>query len=367
MKPGYQDSSEKKHPLVSVIIPVYKTAQTLPSCLESVFSQEYPALEVLLVDDGSPDDSGALCDRFAAEHANVFSFHQENRGLGEARNTGMANCHGDYLIFLDSDDKLDGEKAIQRLVSKAEETHADITAGAFRRFDDTTESGVNDHHLSGLDSTSALFRFRGFYQYGHLAYSWGKLYRVSFLKENELWQKPYPFTQDKAHNLMCYALKPRYAFLSESVALYRVNPASVTFRYKKDLLPVWIRIASDYANFLKEREIKEDYSDLLSLHVFFGSFFMMKQELDREKGGIRAAAQVLKALRSYPLAKDLMHRLAFGKDARGIDALSWKLLVKVGSFFFCCHFDYLMAFGVFLLRRMKVDRKITERRYRKNR
>ncbi len=364
MKPGYQDSKKTNDPLVSVIIPVYKTEKTLPDCLASVFCQDYPKCEIILVDDGSPDQSGALCDRYAAEHENVLSIHQENQGLGEARNTGMANCHGTYLLFLDSDDRLDGEKAIRRLVDKAEAEHADITVGAFRRFDDHEESGVNDHHLTGLDPSSAAFRFRGFYQYGHLAYSWGKLYRKAFLDRYDLKQRPYPFTQDKAHNLMCYAMHPKYALISDSVALYRVNPASVTFKYKKDLLPVWIQIASDFAAFLNERGITEDYSDLLSLHIFFGSFFMMKQELDREGGGIRSAAQILKALRSYPLADDLMHRLAFGKAAKGIDSRSWKLLVKGGSLLFCCHFDHLMAFGVSLLRRFKVDRKITERRYK---
>ena len=347
---------------VDIIIPVYKTETFLPECMDSVLQQDYPALHVVLVDDGSPDGAGALCDQYEKQYPFVTSVHQKNQGLGIARNTGMENSSGAYILFLDSDDRLDGKSAVSSLVAAAEAADADITVGAFRRFNEHGISGVNDHHLTGLLQDAPVFRFRGFYQYGHLSYSWGKLYRRAFLERYDLKQKPYPFTQDKAHNFACYARGARYALIPDSVALYRVNTDSVTFRYKENLIPVWVSIAEDFAAYLEEEDIPGDYNDLISLHLFFGSFFLAKQELSAHHG-IRGAARMLKAYRGYPIVEDMMRRLAYGKIVNGLDVFSWRIAIRFASFLFCLHFDHLLAFGIYLLRRAGMDQRITDSRY----
>ena len=88
-------------PLISLIVPVYRTAATLPTCVESVLSQTYPALELILVDDGSPDGAGEICDRYAARDTRVRVLHQTNRGVSAARNAGLAVAQGEYIGFLD--------------------------------------------------------------------------------------------------------------------------------------------------------------------------------------------------------------------------------------------------------------------------
>lgn len=223
-----------QNPIVSIVIPVYKTEEFLEKCVESVLNQSYANLEIILVDDESPDKSPEICDRLSREHANISVIHKKNQGLGMARNSGMEKASGKYILFLDSDDKLDGEHAVELLVRKAQEKDADITVGSFRRFNKTFVSEKNWHHLKeGEYTRTADFRFKGFYQYGHLAYDWGKLYKMDFLKEHELVCPAYPFTQDKAHNMRCCFWNPTYAFIDESVMLYRVNEDSVTFKYKK--------------------------------------------------------------------------------------------------------------------------------------
>lgn len=112
-------------PLVSIVIPVYKIERFLSDCVNSVLGQSYQALEILLVDDGSPDGCPALCDGFAETDARVRVIHQQNGGLSRARNAGLAAACGKYVYFLDSDDYLAAE-AIERLVVRAEETDADI-------------------------------------------------------------------------------------------------------------------------------------------------------------------------------------------------------------------------------------------------
>lgn len=352
-------------PTVNVIIPVYKTEEYLKECMDSVLKQDYSKVEIVLVDDGSPDNCPALCDQYAQMYKNVSVIHQSNCGLGLSRNAGMAACSGEYIFFLDSDDCLDGEKTISRLVTCAEEKKADIVIGGFRRFNDSMVSEVNVHHLHEGDYTrTADFRFKGFYMYGHLSRDWGKLYRRSFLEEHDLKCFAYPFTQDKPHNMMCFVYRPVYAFVDGSVYLYRVNESSVTFRYKENYIPVWIAIASDFQDFLEERGIENRYGDLIAYHFFFGSFFLVKQELQFKKHGISEAVKILKEYGSDPLVKKNMTDLAKGKYIKDISVFSWKVLIRGASIMFALHCYWLFAMGIAVLRKLHIDENITKSRYR---
>ena len=92
------------YPLISVIVPVYKVEDYLPRCVDSILAQTYPNIEIVLVDDGSPDKCGAICDEYARTHENILVVHRQNGGLSAARNTGLDVCHGEYIGFVDSDD-----------------------------------------------------------------------------------------------------------------------------------------------------------------------------------------------------------------------------------------------------------------------
>ena len=94
-------------PLVSIIVPVYKAVNTLDKCVQSVLAQSYINWELLLIDDGSPDDSGKRCDYWAGVDSRIRSFHQTNGGPSKARNLGLEQMKGKYVNFLDSDDWVD--------------------------------------------------------------------------------------------------------------------------------------------------------------------------------------------------------------------------------------------------------------------
>jgi glycosyltransferase involved in cell wall biosynthesis len=95
---------EKMLPLISVIVPVYKVEPYLRRCIDSIRNQTYTNLEIILVDDGSPDNCGHICDEYAQKDKRILVIHQENGGLSAARNSGLDRCTGDYIGFVDSDD-----------------------------------------------------------------------------------------------------------------------------------------------------------------------------------------------------------------------------------------------------------------------
>ena len=104
---------------LSIVVPVYGVEETLPRCVESILSQAYDDYELILVDDGSPDGSGALCDHYATIDPRVMVVHQANGGLSSARNKGISLSTGDYLTFIDSDDYI-GENTLSVLMSRLE-------------------------------------------------------------------------------------------------------------------------------------------------------------------------------------------------------------------------------------------------------
>ena len=129
----------KKDMLLTVIIPVYKTEQTLDRCVESVLGQEVSDdMEVVLVDDGSPDGCPALCDEWAKRDKRIRVVHQENKGLGAARNAGLDVARGEYVTFVDSDDMLAADTYPNLLKRLAEWPEADILEYEIRGANDLT-------------------------------------------------------------------------------------------------------------------------------------------------------------------------------------------------------------------------------------
>lgn len=114
-----------KHPKVSVIIPIYKVEAYLKQCVDSVLCQIYRDIEVILVDDGSPDKSPVICDEYAQKDNRVVVIHKENGGLSDARNEGLQKATGDYVIFLDSDDYYQHDDFLERIVEATEEGKKD--------------------------------------------------------------------------------------------------------------------------------------------------------------------------------------------------------------------------------------------------
>ncbi|WP_051199907.1 glycosyltransferase [Butyrivibrio sp. FCS006] len=165
---------------ISVIIPVYNVAEYLMRCLLSITGQTYKNLEIILVDDGSTDDSGAICDQLAASDDRIKVFHQDNAGLSKSRNTGLDQATGRYIFFCDSDDFL-REDALDIMMHKLLDDHADIVAcGIVKVHDNGLENKQKEEiftdlrpgRWSGHESVIRMMRSNNI-----CTVAWNKLYK----------------------------------------------------------------------------------------------------------------------------------------------------------------------------------------------
>lgn len=122
-----------KNPIISIVVPVYNVEQYLNRCVDSIICQTYKDLDIILVDDGSTDRSGVICDEYAEKDRRVKVIHQDNAGLSEARNSGIDNARGDYILFVDSDDWIEKD-ACKKALSISVEQGADVVCFGFMEF-----------------------------------------------------------------------------------------------------------------------------------------------------------------------------------------------------------------------------------------
>lgn len=161
---------------VSVIVPVYNVEAYLPRCMESLLSQSYQALEIILIDDGSTDSSGTLCDGYGAKDSRVRVIHKKNGGAASAKNAGLRVATGEYLSFVDSDDYLE-PGAYAFLVEQLEAHGADVVQSGYRDvFPDRCEERIASAEICKYENTEYLRRFT---QDWTCALLWDKLYRRS--------------------------------------------------------------------------------------------------------------------------------------------------------------------------------------------
>jgi CDP-glycerol glycerophosphotransferase len=174
----------KRPTTVSVIMPVYNVETFLDQCIASVRRQSYPHLDIVVIDDGSTDRSGAIAAQHAAEDRRIRVMTQENAGLGAARNTGIRRAIGDYLCFVDSDDVLPAD-SVSTMLAAAQESGSDIVAGLLERFNETDRwqpdwAALHQRRQLGVTLLQLPDLVRN-------NYSCGKLFAADFWRRSELW------------------------------------------------------------------------------------------------------------------------------------------------------------------------------------
>jgi glycosyltransferase involved in cell wall biosynthesis len=168
--------------LISIIIPVYKVEDYIRRCVDSILKQTYVNLEIILVDDGSPDRCGQICDEYAARDSRIVSIHKKNGGLSDARNAGLEICKGEYITFLDSDDWVEAEY-IEKLYGMLKENNADISVCNFiKTSKEDVEADASTAEIKVFTNVEALNQIENnadIQLYVQMVVAWGKLYKRS--------------------------------------------------------------------------------------------------------------------------------------------------------------------------------------------
>ena len=216
-------------PLISVIVPVYRVEEYLERCVKSILSQTYKNLEVILVDDGSPDQCPAICDACAEKDVRVKVIHQENKGLSGARNAGIDAASGEYLAFVDSDDYV-SPHFIEELYQLLQDTGCAIGQCRFSyvKGDGLVEEG---------DSAFCIYRGESLMEqlYGPeekatcFVVAWNKLYRAELFKETGIRYPEGRIHEDEATTYRLFHEAKKLAFLDRALyGYYTENGGSIT-------------------------------------------------------------------------------------------------------------------------------------------
>lgn len=144
------------YPLVSVIVPVYNAERFIHRCINSILSQTYQDFEVLLINDGSPDESGKICDEYAQKDKRIKVFHKENGGVTSARKYGLDDCNGEWVILLDSDDYIE-PNTLELLLTYAFNFDSDLIIGYYKYVDENNNFiKIAENHILGNHSEDVL-------------------------------------------------------------------------------------------------------------------------------------------------------------------------------------------------------------------
>lgn len=253
--------------LISVIIPVYKVEKYLDRCLNSVIHQTYPNLEIILVDDGSPDNCPELCDEWARRDSRITVIHQQNKGLSCARNAGLQIASGEYIGFVDSDDWI-APDMYRTLYHLCEEHQADIACGDIYRCSEITpdmlipgQAYVNGRHgLSRRNPQVLLYtqqeymkKYFKIHSQETIHYMWNKLYRREIAAHIHFPEGL--IDEDVEGFFQALVQADRIVCTSRIVYYYWENPDGISakwFSHKQmDLLAVWehvCRLSGDTGN-----------------------------------------------------------------------------------------------------------------------
>lgn len=249
-------------PMVSIIVPVYNAQDFIERCVDSILQQEYTNFELLLLDDGSTDRSGEICDRYAEADKRVCVIHKENSGVSDTRNLALDRAKGNYIQFVDSDDWIAAD-ATRLFVETAENTRCDMVICDFYRVVGERVSHKGDIKAEGL---LTMEEFAGYmmedpadFYYGVL---WNKFYRNEIIKKHNLrmdhsisWCEDFMFNLEylryaehvcPIHNPLYYYVKRKGSLVSQGLSL------SNTIKMKRDVF-------SYYNNFYKHVFDEEQY------------------------------------------------------------------------------------------------------------
>lgn len=257
------------NPLISIIVPTYNVEKYIRTCIESILAQTYRNIEVIIVNDGSTDQSLEVISDLICSHHNIKVINQKNQGLSVARNTGIDAATGKYIAFVDADDKIKPD-FVSSLYKIADKTGADIVRGSFRDFNGNIPKGwVPDFNVPTNCGTIVLDQFLS----SNISFVvWSSIYRLDFINSNHIRFTPGILLEDGDFTARAYMLAKLVATSPEPNYAYRIRPGSIlTTNNAQKMSLSEEKIISQFISMLKHEE-----SDVLCSLILKSIYAFMK-------------------------------------------------------------------------------------------
>lgn len=274
---------------ISVIVPVYGVEMFLPQCIESILNQTFSDFELILVDDGSPDNCGKMCDQYAQNDKRIIVIHKENEGVSVARNVALEIASGDYITFCDSDDYY-RKDWLEKLVTTAQLNDADIVLGNYVKVSETDDIIGNPKQVPGVylleePQDKVHYCINTIFGAEHRWEIWTRLFRADIIREHKIrfCQTCGNFAEDLGFVLEYVLCAKRIVCIEDSGYCYRVRNGSMMQSSKNLVRLDSVNEVGIYFVERAQRYLPKNFHD--TLPIFF--FLIMYNQYSKTVGNNR--------------------------------------------------------------------------------
>lgn len=319
--------------LLSIILPVYNVELYLAECLDTILNQTFTDFEVLLINDGSPDNSGAICDEYALKDSRIRVFHQENAGVSAARNLGIENAQGMFVTFIDPDDHLTSNTVYEKVFSGISDD-VDIVHFGFER------KNIQGNYIPPLTGkyTAEEIRNKLFPIFvGNKIDHFRKIFvmsavftlviRRSLIIDNNIRFQPIKRTEDKLFFFESFLAAKIFYVLPNTFYFYRVNPTSATQNYNPDFLSEMEFSQNYQKKLLIENHLLDSVAEEFENSVLYQFYYGIMNEI---KGG--ELNDGLCKILSYEKSQNIRQLLTWSKTLKLMKENPFWMLIKLRQY-----------------------------------
>lgn len=326
--------------LVSIVVPVYNSSKYLARCLDSILMQTFRDYEVIVVDDGSTDSSASICDAYAEKYKMIKVIHQNNAGVSAARNKGIDESRGKYLMFVDSDDYID-TNMLDVAVSKIEEYDADIFMSG--NIEEYVSNGIITNSVKRTVTSSCLYSLRKFLENFGQAYpvvclsnSWCKLYKMENIKKNEIQFDESMSIDEDTNFIFSYMNYVQKIYFSKEILYhyYRDNRETLSVKFHADRYEIIEYVYGKMMNLMyRENCSAESFSRFENMYFLYMVGCIIKYYINSDKCS--------KKDRIGQIKKVINNQVIHSTKMRNIRGLKGKLIFLVMKIKMICILNLL--------------------------
>lgn len=316
-----------KHIKVSIIVPIFNAELYLNKCLDSIVKQTYKDIEIILVNDGSTDNSGEICDKYASKDKRIIVFHKENGGVSSARNIGLNVSTGDYIMFIDSDDWVESNM-VNTLVKIQEVSNYDVIM--FGSYIENTKHDKTKRvkfKKESFNSKNEIMKFLpSFIKDEKITTLWNKIYKSSVIKKNNVkFNEELSIAEDALFNYKVFTEINSFHITEECLYHYMIRDVeSLTKKYNPQKYEM-LTYVNDYLLYAIEQKLLDSNILLSAQYIRVKNIYSCLLDLFNENYSFKLMIK-LKYIKGILRKEDIKHFPDLG--SKKFEILSWVLSTK---------------------------------------